>query len=52
MYTFIIKSKSLRYKTKAMKEVKFEPKFIMGNIIELYINFSHHEIFLEQIVKD
>jgi hypothetical protein len=35
-----------------MKEVNFQPKFIMGNIIELYINFSENALFLESIVKD
>lgn len=30
-----------------MKEVNFQPKFIMGNVIELYINFSKNQDFLE-----
>ena len=35
-----------------MNEVNFQPKFIMGNVIELYINFGNDHRFLEQIVRD
>lgn len=35
-----------------MADVNFQPKFIMGNVVELYINFSKNEDFLRQITKD
>ncbi|CAD8174467.1 unnamed protein product [Paramecium pentaurelia] len=43
---------AIQYKIQSLESVKFDPKLIMGNVIELYINFSQNEKFLMQVVKD
>lgn len=43
---------AMALKTKNMKKLHFDPKHILKSIINLYLNLSHHEIFLETIIKD
>ncbi|CAD8112797.1 unnamed protein product [Paramecium sonneborni] len=43
---------AVQYKIQSLESVNFDPKLIMGNVIELYINFSSNEKFLMQVVKD
>lgn len=35
-----------------MQEIKFDPKFIMKKVVELYLNFQIFPIFLESVIKD
>ncbi|CAD8115932.1 unnamed protein product [Paramecium sonneborni] len=41
-----------QYKIQSLGSVNFDPKLIMGNVIELYLNFSSNDQFLMQVVKD
>ena len=43
---------SKKYKIKDLSEIKFDPKFIMKKVVELYLNFQVYDIFLDSVVKD
>ena len=43
---------SLALKTKNMKNLNFDPKFILKCIVHLYLNLSKSQIFLNSMIKD
>jgi len=44
------RSKELNIKNK--QELRFDPKFIMQCIIEVYLNFENNEDFIEEVIHD
>ncbi len=39
-------------KVKDMKSLRFDPQFILKNIVYLYINYSKYDIFLKTVIQD